>query len=307
MLEQIQWTDMVLIAILALSTIIGLLRGFVREFFTIFNFGIAILVAYKLPPIIVNFMKNSFNSTSLSPALLMTVLFAFTMLILTKFSRPISRKYSAGYINKTVGLVFGFTRGLLITVSIIAFGIFSLIITEKEWKGTPFINLIKPATDTFISLLPPSADKKIADKIKTFDNRPTVQAIKKLLNNNFNMKLVTNDEQKPGSGNTQDKATTPSTPAGTADQTNAVVDPNTALTPKEKKLMQMQHRLYGPTRRDMNTKDREILLNRQQKQQQLEQEKLLQQQKEQEKLKKEQAEKAGKAEWSDSGNLKQKK
>ena len=300
MLEQIQWTDMVLIAILTLSTIIGLLRGFIREFFTIFNFGIAVFVAYKLPPIIVNFMKNSFNSTSLSPALLMTILFAFTMLILTKFSRPISRKYSVGFINKIVGLLFGFTRGLLITVSIIAFGIFSLIITEKEWKETPFINLIKPATESFISLLPEAADKKISAKIKNFDNLPTVQAIKKLLNNNFNMKLVTNEEQKPGGADKQDKATTP----GNADQTNTVVDPNAALSPEEKKLIQMQNRLFGTKRRDMNSKDREILLNRQQKQQQIEQEKLLQQQKEKEKLKKEQAEKAEK---SASGNSDTKK
>lgn len=125
--------DLVVLVIMIISTLIAILRGFIREVFSLLGWiGAAIITFIFFEPT-ANYLGNYFESKIVVSGISVVGLFTISLIaislvnmILSDFSRAIR----LGAIDRSLGLAFGFVRGMII-VSVIHYCI-TLVYNKPE-------------------------------------------------------------------------------------------------------------------------------------------------------------------------------
>ncbi len=125
--------DVVLIAVMLISGLLAMIRGFMREVLSIAAWVLAAgatLYAYgKLLPAATAY----FNSDIIAKATVIGGVFLVTLLLVSIVTVRISDMVldsRVGALDRTMGFLFGLARGLIIVV--VAFGFFDWLVPEKS-------------------------------------------------------------------------------------------------------------------------------------------------------------------------------
>lgn len=118
------WADWAIVAILVISSLMGLIRGLIKEALSLVVWAAALFVAmhFKQPFAVV--LEKYINTASLREMAAFGLLFVATLLVGSLLNYVISQIVKATGLSGTdriLGMVFGASRGLLIIMAIIIF------------------------------------------------------------------------------------------------------------------------------------------------------------------------------------------
>jgi len=129
--------DVFLILVLLGSTIIGLLRGLVREAVSLLFWIVAIWAAWKLGPGVEPHLGGLLADPNVAPwvgRLVILVLVLLAGWVIGMLLSYFTRSLGLGWIDRILGLLFGLLRGLVL-MGLIIIGGELLNVNHEEWWG----------------------------------------------------------------------------------------------------------------------------------------------------------------------------
>ncbi|HXX02932.1 MAG TPA: CvpA family protein [Xanthobacteraceae bacterium] len=163
--------DIVLIAVMLVSGLLAMVRGFMREVLAIAAWVLAAgatLYSYaKLLP----YAKQYFNNDIVATVAVVASVFLLTLLVVSIFTVRISDMVldsRVGALDRTLGFLFGLARGLVIVV--VAFMFFNWLVPDRsqpEWVKSAKSRVVLTGTGQWLmSMLPEDPEGTILKKLK---------------------------------------------------------------------------------------------------------------------------------------------
>ncbi len=136
--------DVLILLVLLGSSLIGLLRGFIREAVSLGFWVVAIWAAWKFGPVVEPHLGGLLADPSVSPWVGRLVILVLVLLIgwvVGMLSSYFMRGVGLGPLDRVIGLVFGIVRGVVL-VGLLIIGAELLHLNREEWwnrsKLVPF-------------------------------------------------------------------------------------------------------------------------------------------------------------------------
>ena len=142
--------DLVLLAVMLISGLLAMVRGFMREILSIAAWGTAALVTLYSFSKLLPTAKTYFNNDTVASLVVVAGVFVGTLIVVSVITVRISDMIldsRIGALDRTLGFLFGLARGLLIVV--VAFLFFTWLVpgqaaaglgNEREIPGRPARN-----------------------------------------------------------------------------------------------------------------------------------------------------------------------
>jgi membrane protein required for colicin V production len=130
------WADWTILAILGVSCLISLMRGFVREALSLASWLAASFVAITFHDPFASVLARWVETPSIRAVLAYAALFIGTLLIGTLINYLIGsllRSAGLGGFDRILGLAFGLARGLLIVLAIVILLPMALPVNQDAW------------------------------------------------------------------------------------------------------------------------------------------------------------------------------
>lgn len=148
--------DYCIIAVLVLSILISIIRGFVREILSCINFILSIIFSQYYYTIFQNYLKNTIQ-INITPKISIGTLFIFILFIgsvINYFIMLLFDKIVIKIIDKILGLLFGLIRGFFLIIFLISFFIKKVdqVFELKYLKNSFFIPYIIEYYNFFIKI-----------------------------------------------------------------------------------------------------------------------------------------------------------
>jgi membrane protein required for colicin V production len=163
--------DIILLAVMLISGLLAMVRGFMREVLSIAAWVIAAgatLYSYgKLLPL----AKQYFNNDIVAAVAVVGGVFLLTLLVVSVLTIRVSDMVldsRVGALDRTLGFLFGLGRGLIIVV--IAFQFFTWLVPDRsqpEWVRNAKSRVVLAGTGQWLmSMLPDDPESTILNKLK---------------------------------------------------------------------------------------------------------------------------------------------
>lgn len=133
------YLDIGLIAVVLLSGLLSMVRGFTREVLAIVSWGAAAAAAYYLHPQVLPLVKPYIAKDSIALGVAVAAVFFVTLIIISIITVRLSDAIldsKVGALDRTLGLLFGAARGFLLCV--VAFLFFIWLMQDKplpDWAA----------------------------------------------------------------------------------------------------------------------------------------------------------------------------
>ncbi len=153
----LNWADYTIIAIIAISTIISLMRGFVREALSLGVWLGAFFIAFKFSDLISPMFRAYINSDSIRFAAAFALLMVSSLVIgaiISHFLALLIRSTGLSGTDRVLGIVFGLARGVLFVVILLMIGQLSNFQRQPWWTGSKLIPQFSGLVTQLESLLP---------------------------------------------------------------------------------------------------------------------------------------------------------
>lgn len=155
----LNWADYAIIAVLALSVLISLIRGFVREALSLVSWVAAFWVAFTFYNILAQMLEKQIHSSGMRIAVAFGVLFLVTLILGALINYLIGQlvdKTGLSGTDRLLGVIFGFGRGVLLVTVLLLLGQLTPMPDEPWWKSSLLIAEFHPAELWLKGYLPQS-------------------------------------------------------------------------------------------------------------------------------------------------------
>ena len=158
------WPDYAILAIVALSVLVGALRGFIKEVFSLAVWAAAFLVAWYFSADVAALMEDAVTLPSARTAMGFAGLFIAVLLVGGLIN------YLLGKLVQTTGLsgtdrllggVFGAARGLALVVALLLVCGYTPIPADPWWKDSALIQRTMPLVEWAASFLPEAVSEHL--------------------------------------------------------------------------------------------------------------------------------------------------
>src|SRR4030081_1695099 len=163
--------DLVLLAVMLISGLLAMVRGFMREILSIAAWGAAALVTLYAYSKLLPTAKTYFNNDTVASVVVVVGVFIATLIVVSIITVRISDMIldsRIGALDRTLGFLFGLARGLLIVV--VAFMFFSWLVPDKQrpdWvSGAKSRVVLQGTGDWRMSLSPDAPENTILKRFK---------------------------------------------------------------------------------------------------------------------------------------------
>jgi membrane protein required for colicin V production len=151
--------DVVLLAVMLVSAVLAMVRGFMREVLSIAAWGAAAGVTLLAYPKLIPIAKQYVNNDTVAAAIVVAGLFLGTLLLVSVVTVKVSDMIldsRVGALDRTLGFLFGLARGLVIVV--VAFLFFAWLVPERsqpDWVRNAKSRVVLQSTgQALMSMLP---------------------------------------------------------------------------------------------------------------------------------------------------------
>ena len=163
--------DLVLLAVMLISGLLAMVRGFMREILSIAAWGTAALVTLYSYQKLLPTAKTYIASDTLASIAVIAGVFIATLIVVSIITVRISDMIldsRIGALDRTLGFLFGLARGLLIVV--VAFLFFAWLVPAKQrpdWvSNAKSLTMLQSTGDWLMSLLPDDPENTILKRFK---------------------------------------------------------------------------------------------------------------------------------------------
>jgi membrane protein required for colicin V production len=163
--------DIILLAVMLISGLLAMIRGFMREILSIGAWGVAALVTLYAYPRVLPLAQGYISSNMVAAAASVGGVFLLTLLIVSIITVRISDMVldsRVGALDRTLGFLFGLGRGLLLVV--VAFLFFAWLVPERsqpEWVRGAKSKVVLQSTGKWLTdMLPDDPESTILKRLK---------------------------------------------------------------------------------------------------------------------------------------------
>jgi membrane protein required for colicin V production len=163
--------DIIVLAVMLLSGLLAMIRGFMREILSIAAWGAAAVTTLYAFSKLLPTAKTYFNNDTVATVAVIAGVFIGTLIVVSIVTVRLSDMIldsRIGALDRTLGFLFGLARGLLIIV--VAFQFFIWLVPEKQqpdWvTGAKSRVVLQGTGDWLKSLLPDDPENTILKKFK---------------------------------------------------------------------------------------------------------------------------------------------
>lgn len=153
------WADYVILAVFAVSVLIGLLRGFTREVLGVIGWGLAFWVAFTFTHAVAEWLTPHIATPSVRRAAAFAGLFIGVLLLtslLTYFVGRLVRDGAMAAADRTLGAGFGVLRGLIVVAALIWTVGTTAARQDPWWQQSALIPRLEWTADTLKAVVPAS-------------------------------------------------------------------------------------------------------------------------------------------------------
>lgn len=169
LLDQLTVVDYLIIAVIAISVLISIVRGFVREAVGLLIWVAAFYVAFAYAPLLVPYLGDLPVLADLPPSALtavgMIILFVATLIIGVVINVLIAilvKRTGVSGTDRLLGLGFGLARGVLIVAVLILAAGFTPIPQDPWYQRAYLIDELQPLAEWGAEFLPESIREHVS-------------------------------------------------------------------------------------------------------------------------------------------------
>lgn len=158
------WPDYAILAIIAISMLVGLLRGFVKEVFSLVVWAAAFIVAYRFAGDVATLMEEQVSLPSARTAIGFIGLFVVVLVIGGLANYLLGRLVESTGLSGTdrlLGGMFGIARGAALVVAAILVAGFTPLPADPWWKESRMIGSFMPLVAWSAEFLPASVSEHL--------------------------------------------------------------------------------------------------------------------------------------------------
>lgn len=175
---QLQWVDIAIIAVISLSVLTGLFRGFVKELVALCVWIMAIWFAFNYSQILDPWLQSYIHDQSIRTAVaFIIILFAILLLggIVNALLSFILKRTGLSGTDKTLGMLFGFMRGVFIVALIMVAVKMTSLPYQQYSEQSPIYARFDPVVDLIYAHLPEFIKqmKTVDTAVNIIDTVPT--------------------------------------------------------------------------------------------------------------------------------------
>jgi membrane protein required for colicin V production len=164
------YLDLGLLAVVLISALLAMLRGFTREVLAIASWGAAAIAAVYFHPLLLPYLKPYISKDVVAMAAAAGIVFFVTLVLVSLITVRLSDAIldsKVGALDRSLGFVFGAVRGLLLCV--VAYVFFGWLVPDKlqpEWVRTARMKPILQATGDQLMAMLPDDPEGLLNKLK---------------------------------------------------------------------------------------------------------------------------------------------
>jgi len=154
--------DYGILAIILLSTIVGLQRGFVREVLSLFSLGVALAVALLFSEYIAPVFETYITVPSMRRVASFATLFFFMLIVMALLNRvlvSLVEQSGATGVDHFLGMLFGIARGVFIIAITVFLAGFTPFPKDPWWKETRLIGQFEEISKQGCQFMPAELKK----------------------------------------------------------------------------------------------------------------------------------------------------
>ena len=159
------WLDLVILGIIALSALISLIRGFVKESISLLSWIAAGIVAFRYFSAMAELLEPYLADPTIRNMAAFAVLFISTLIIgaIINFimSQLVSKTGLSGT-DKVLGVVFGGARGVLIVTMIVLLASLTPMPEAQWWQDSAMVGFFQQLAEWVKGIIP-------ADAVESFN------------------------------------------------------------------------------------------------------------------------------------------
>lgn len=136
------WFDIAILVVILISSLISLVRGFVKESISLATWLLAGFIALSYHAVLAEMLSPYIESPTLGLAVAFAVLFIATLIVGAIINFMISQlvsKTGLSGTDKTLGVIFGAARGVLIVAMVVLFAGLTPIPSEPWWQESMMV------------------------------------------------------------------------------------------------------------------------------------------------------------------------
>jgi membrane protein required for colicin V production len=163
----VTWVDFTIFAIIVLSAVISLFRGFFREAISLATWILAFWVSFGFSEQLAVLLPSTLQSPNVRLAVAFAALFFLTLIVGAVVNFVIGKlveKTGLGGTDAVLGVIFGIARGGLIVALLVLLAGFTAVPKEAWWKEAYLIVYFERLAEWLSTYLPTN----IADQV-SFD------------------------------------------------------------------------------------------------------------------------------------------
>lgn len=152
-----EYSDYIIFAIIAISILVGGIRGFIKEAFSLAVWAAAFLVAFQYSGVLAQQLESHIELPSVRTALAFAGLFLSVLLVgglLTFLVGKLVEKTGLSGTDRLFGGVFGGVRGLALVLSLILVAGLTPIPRDPWWQQSRSIQSLLPLAEWASQYLP---------------------------------------------------------------------------------------------------------------------------------------------------------
>ena len=149
-MDALIWIDWVIIALIAVSTLISLKRGFVREALSLVTWVAAFIIARTFHPQMQSLLESTVETPLVRLIAAFAILFFGTLIVGAIINNMIGHLVRATGLSATdrvLGMGFGLLRGVVVVIAGIAFTRYTPLAEDTWWRTSVMIDRLAVVED----------------------------------------------------------------------------------------------------------------------------------------------------------------
>ncbi len=142
------WVDYALLAIVLLSALLGLFRGFVKEAFSLGGWVLSLWAAVSFGDEVAARLQGAIGIEELRRAAGFVVVFAGVLIVASLLGRVVAglvRSSVLGGTDRSLGMLFGLLRGVVLALVLVELGGLTPLAEDTAWQASPVVAYLQDA------------------------------------------------------------------------------------------------------------------------------------------------------------------